>query len=64
MHDRPQESIDWLQMAEECNLYTIAELEQIVNEAARLALEDRRPISEVDIRKAINDNPRSLNDKN
>jgi len=64
MRDRPQESIDWLQMAEEFDLYTIAELEQIINEAARLALEDRRPISEVDIRKAMNANPRSLSDKN
>ena len=61
MQDRPQESIDWLRIADECDLYTAAELEHIVNEAARVALEDRRPISEADISKAMNENPRSLN---
>jgi len=60
MEDRPQQSIDWLRIAEASDLYTAAELEHIVNEAARMALEDRRPITDEDILKAIDVNPRSI----
>jgi SpoVK/Ycf46/Vps4 family AAA+-type ATPase len=47
--DRPQEKIPWVNLAETCTNYTAAELEHIVNEAARIALTDRRTISERDI---------------
>jgi SpoVK/Ycf46/Vps4 family AAA+-type ATPase len=46
MQNRPQAVIDWVLLAEITEYYTPAELEYIVNEAARLALEDRRVITE------------------
>lgn len=49
-----------LEIAEKCELYTAAEIEHIVNEAARSAIERRLPIDESDILKAVNDNPPSL----
>jgi len=61
MQGRPQESINWLKLAEQCEYYTAAELEHIVNEAARLALAGSRPITENDILKALYDNPPILN---
>lgn len=61
MYERPQRDINWIKIAEECPLYTISELEHVVNEAARMALEDRRPITEEDILKALNENPPTLN---
>lgn len=61
MENRPQETIDMLKMAESCDLYTSAELEQVINEAAKFALEERRAINETDILRAIKDTPRSLN---
>jgi transitional endoplasmic reticulum ATPase len=46
MQDRPQAEIDWLHVGEKCSLYTSAEIEHVVNEAARAALSDRRLITE------------------
>ncbi len=60
MQDRPQESLNWLKLAEQCEYYTAAELEHVVNEAARLALTGSRRITEEDILKALYDNPPSL----
>jgi SpoVK/Ycf46/Vps4 family AAA+-type ATPase len=60
MQDRPQSDMDWLGLAERCEYYTSAELEHIVNEAARIALSDRRLITEADILTALSDNPPSL----
>ncbi|MEA2040628.1 MAG: ATP-binding protein [Thermodesulfobacteriota bacterium] len=60
MQDRPQESLNWLKLAEQCQYYTAAELEHVVNEAARLALTGSRRITEEDILKALYDNPPSL----
>ena len=60
MQDRPQESLNWLKLAEQCEYYTAAELEHVVNEAARLALAGSRRITEEDILKALYDNPPSL----
>lgn len=34
MSDRPQEKMDWLDLAEQCEFYTSAEIENLVNEAA------------------------------
>jgi hypothetical protein len=42
------------------DLYTAAELEHIINAAARCALEDRRNITEADILNSIKENPPSL----
>jgi transitional endoplasmic reticulum ATPase len=60
MQDRPQANIDWLGLAEQCEHHTCAELENVVNEAARMALSDRRLITDADILTALVDNPASL----
>jgi len=60
MRDRPQDEIDWLELAGECPQYTSAELEHVVNEAARVALTDRRPITTADIAGALQANPPSV----
>jgi ATP-dependent 26S proteasome regulatory subunit len=57
MDDRPQVLIDWLVLAKKCESFTSAELEHVINEAARSALSDRRPISEKDIIAALDSNP-------
>jgi len=60
MQERPQAHIDWLKLAEQCEFYTSAELEHVVNEAARIALSDRRLITHADILTALAANPASL----
>lgn len=60
MAGRPQEKMDWLELAEKCEFYTSAEIENIVDEAARLALQDRRPIQSTDVLQAITKNPPAL----
>jgi len=60
MRDRPQENIDWVNIAEVCSFYSPAEIKHIVNEAARAALEDRRDITEEDILLAIKNNPQTI----
>lgn len=45
MKDRPQTTIDFVGLAEKTEFYTYAELEFIVNEAAREALGLRKPIT-------------------
>jgi transitional endoplasmic reticulum ATPase len=57
MANRPQESIDWHTLARKIENYSSAEIELIVNEAARLALEQHRDISSRDILEAIASNP-------
>lgn len=57
MTDRPQEKINWLRVAEKCEFYTCAEIEHLVNEAARFAIKTPRPITEGDILSAIESNP-------
>lgn len=57
MVDRPQEKIDWLNVAEKCEYNTCAEIEHIVHEAARAAVKTPRPITANDILKAIEKNP-------
>ena len=42
MKKRPQEKIDWFAVADTSDGYSFAELEHVVNEAARCALADRR----------------------
>jgi transitional endoplasmic reticulum ATPase len=57
MSNRPQEPIDWQQCAEELENYTCAEIEFIINEAARIALSLNRSISIGDILNAAGNNP-------
>jgi len=51
-HGRPQEKIDWFYCAIFLENYTCAEIEYLVNEAARMALDQRRPIITDDIMNA------------
>jgi len=58
--NRPQEAIDWHNCAGELENYTCAEIEFIVNEAARIALAQNRPIINGDILNAAGNNPSAL----
>ena len=51
---------NWLKLVEQCEYYTAAEFEHVVNEAARLALSGSCPITEEHILKALYDNLPSL----
>jgi SpoVK/Ycf46/Vps4 family AAA+-type ATPase len=57
MRDRPQETVDWHTCATELDSYTCAEIEFVVNEAARTALGSRRNIVSGDILRAAEQNP-------
>lgn len=57
MADRPQTDIDYVKVGRESGGYTCAELEHVVNEAARRALERRRPIGFDDLMRALAANP-------
>ena len=58
--DRPCARIDYLRLADETDLYSAAEVEELVNEAARRALEDRRDIETADVLDAMQTVRRSL----
>ena len=58
--DRPQGHIDWFSRVEDLEGYTAAEIEHIVTEAARIALEQRSQISDSHIKMAIKGTPPSL----
>jgi len=49
MDGRPQTKIDWLIIAQKTDIYSCAELEELCNEAARIALHDRRKITNADL---------------
>lgn len=53
MKDRPQTDIDFVHLAEQTECYTFAEIELVVNEAAREALGKRTPISTETLLKSI-----------
>ena len=57
MADRPQEDIDFTEVGKECEGYTCAEIEHVVNEAARKALEKRRDICVSDLVASLAANP-------
>jgi len=57
MADRPQDPIDWDECARHLENYTSAEIDFIVNEAARTALAAMRNIKIDDISQAITSNP-------
>ncbi len=62
MKDRLQDFINWVEIAEEAEFYTSAELEYIVEEAAKIALQRNRQIVGNDFSLAIKSNPPSLNE--
>lgn len=62
MADRPQDPIDWLQLAELTETYSFAELRLVVDESARAALTDRRRIGTTDLQGAVRANPPSVKD--
>jgi SpoVK/Ycf46/Vps4 family AAA+-type ATPase len=62
MQDRPQKAIDWPGLAEKTEYYTSAELELLIDEAAKKAFQDLRPIKTEDILSAIQENPPRLNE--
>ena len=49
LKERPLKNIDWVRLAEETEIYTCAEIEELANESARIALADRRNIETQDI---------------
>ncbi len=58
MKGRPQETIDWIRLSEYSECYTFAEIEHVVNEAARHALESRVNITtDIIIEALISNNP-------
>lgn len=57
MKDRPQGDIDWHDAAQQLEDYTCAEIDFVVNEAARHALEQGRPITNGDLLQAAGNNP-------
>ena len=59
MANRPQGEMDWHSCAGELEGYTCAEIEFNVNEAARIALSQNRPITNGDILNAAGNNPPS-----
>ena len=52
----------WLDLAEKCEFYTSAEIGNVVNEAARIAVEKRRHIQQDDLFQAMKDNPPALSE--
>jgi transitional endoplasmic reticulum ATPase len=62
MADRPQDELDWLDLAEQCEFYTSAEIANVVNESARIAIEAQRPIQHKDLLQAMKDNPPALSE--
>jgi transitional endoplasmic reticulum ATPase len=59
MQNRPQDTFDWHNCAIELENYTCAEIEFIVNEAARTALGEKRNIRSGDILHAAGCNPQA-----
>jgi hypothetical protein len=57
MANRPQGAIDWHDCAQQLEDYTCAEIDFIINEAARHALDQNRPIATGDILHAAGTNP-------
>ena len=49
LKERPLKNIDWARLAEETEIYTCAEIEELANESARIALAERRNIETQDI---------------
>jgi SpoVK/Ycf46/Vps4 family AAA+-type ATPase len=63
MRNRPQGEIDWNRLAEYTEYYTFAELEAIVNDAARLAHKSNKNITTSNLIDSILSNPPKLTAK-
>lgn len=63
MEGRPHENIQWVFLAEMAENYTFAEIEHVVNEAARIAILMKSPINTNILGKVISENKPALNDK-
>lgn len=63
MGNRPQEQLNWITLAQECEDYTCAEIEYIVDETARFALTERRRICARDFTRALMENDPANSDK-
>ena len=57
MRDRPQGDIEWFEIAKHSEHYSFAELKFVVDEAARAALEARRPTNSDDLFTSIESHP-------
>ena len=57
--DRPQEAINWIEVVDDTDGYSFAELKRIVDEAARSALKEGRGITTSDLIVAVVENPPS-----
>jgi transitional endoplasmic reticulum ATPase len=60
---RPVENIQWVFLAEMAENYTFAEIEHVVNEAARQAIKLKSPINTNILGKVISENKPSLNER-
>ena len=57
MQDRPQDDIDWHDCGQQLEDYTCAEIDLVINEAARHALDQNRSITTGDLLGAAGNNP-------
>jgi ATP-dependent 26S proteasome regulatory subunit len=57
MDKRPQKQISWSRIAQSMEGCSYAEIRFLVDEAARTALSDRRPITADDLLNALRENP-------
>lgn len=60
---RPLDEMDFLQIAQECEGYTCAEVKHVVDEAARRALQSRRSITSSDMMATLATNPPAYGDR-
>lgn len=60
MADRPQGKMEWLELSQACEYYTSAEIENVVNVAAGLAVQSNRLMMESDLLQAMEENPPAL----
>lgn len=60
MADRPQKKMEWLGLSQACEYYTSAEIENVVNVAAGLAVQSNRLMMESDLYQAMEENPPAL----
>lgn len=57
IQDRPQSEIEWFEVATRSENYSFAELKSVVDEVARVALAERRPINLGDLLTSIEKHP-------
>jgi SpoVK/Ycf46/Vps4 family AAA+-type ATPase len=55
LEERPVAPVDFVNMARAAERYTCAEITHLCDEAARVALETKREITEIDLRRAMNE---------